>query len=77
MEDIQNLDQVLVDLERARITIYVAKSQFYLASIKIIGYIYDADGRNLNISKILRIIDWSKYINITLVWTFLGIYIYY
>ncbi len=55
VEYIQNLDKVLADLERAGVTIAGAKSQFFRAGIKIVGYICDANGRHLDTSKILKI----------------------
>ena len=57
VEYIQNLDKVLADLERAGVTIAGAKSQFCRAGIKIVGYICDANGRHLDTSKILKILD--------------------
>lgn len=47
-KDIQNLDKVLIDLERTGVTIARAKSQFYHVGIKIVEYIYDTDGRFSN-----------------------------
>lgn len=76
-EYIQNLDKVLTDLKRAGITIPGAKSQFYQAELKIVGYICDMDGRYPNTSKILKILDWPKCINITFVYAFMGVCIYY
>ena len=49
LKHIQNLDVILADLERAGITILGAKSQFYCAGIKIMGYIYNFEGRPLDL----------------------------
>lgn len=45
---IQNLDKVLADLKQVEVTIIRVKSQFYQANIKIIGYIYNADGHQFD-----------------------------
>lgn len=57
IKHIQNLDAVLANLERASITIARVKSQFYYSGIKIIGYICDSEGRYLDTSKVLKILD--------------------
>lgn len=77
VEYIQNLDKVLADLERVKVTIFKAKSQFCWAGIKIIRYIYDKNSRHLDISKVLNIFDWSECTNTILAQAFLGIYVYY
>lgn len=74
---IQNLNKVLADLERARVTIAGAKSQFCRFGIKSMRYIYDADGCYPEISKVFKIIDWLKCTDITLAYVFIGICIYY
>lgn len=43
VEYIHNLDTILVDLEKAGITIAKAKSQFCYSGINIIGYICDSE----------------------------------
>ena len=60
VEHIKNLDKVLADLERARVTIAGAKSQFCQAGIKIVGYICNADGCHPDTSKVLKISDWLE-----------------
>ena len=77
VKHIENFDKVLVDLERAGVTIARAKSQFYQASIKIVGYICNTDGCYQYTSKILKILDWLEYSDTTLARVFLEIYIYY
>lgn len=56
-EYIQNLDNVLADLKQMGVTIAKAKSQFCQASIKILGYICDADGCHPDTSKVLKILN--------------------
>ncbi len=73
---IQNLDKFLTDLERAGITIAGAKSQFCCIGIKIVGYIYDANSRYPDISKVLKILDWPECTDITSARGFLGVCVY-
>ncbi len=47
LEHIINLDQVLLDIKRARATIS-PKSQFYIDRIKLVGYVYSTEGRLLD-----------------------------
>lgn len=62
---IQNLDTVLVDLKKVGITIIGIKSQFCCASIKIVGYICNFEGQFSDISKVLKILNWSECVDIT------------
>lgn len=57
LEHIHNLNMVFVALERAEVTITGEKSQFFQAHINIVGYICDANGRDPNTSKVLKIFD--------------------
>ncbi len=77
LKHILNLDKVLADLERARITIARAKSQFCCASIKIVGYICDADGRYPDTFKVLKILDWPECTDVTSARAFMGVCVYY
>ncbi len=77
LEQIQNLDKVLADLERAGVTIAGAKSLFCRAGLKIVGYICDADGRHLDTSKVLKILDWPECIDVTSARAFMGVCVYY
>ncbi len=47
LKHIINLDQVLLDIKRARATIG-PKSQFYIDEIKLVGYVYSAEERLLD-----------------------------
>lgn len=77
LEYIQNLDIVLSDLEQVRVTIARTKSQFYQASIKIVGYIYDVDGCHSNTSKVLKIFYQPKYTDVILTCAFIEGCVYY
>ena len=77
VEHIQNLDHVLADLERAGVTISGAKSKFCQVGIKIVRYICDVNGRHPDTSKILKILDWPEYTDITSAQAFLGVCVYY
>lgn len=70
IEHIQNSDKVLANLKQAKITIFRIKSQFCWANMKIVRYICDADSCYPNISKLLKILNYLKYTNTTLIWEF-------
>lgn len=72
-EYIYNLIKVLADLERAGVTIVRNKSQFCQAGRKIVGFICDANGCHFNTSKILKILDWPEYTDVTSAYAFMGI----
>jgi hypothetical protein len=57
LEHIKSLDAVLVDLERASITISILKSHFYIIELKVVNFICDADDKHLDTIKIIKIID--------------------
>ena len=77
VKHIQNLDAVFVNLEKAGITIASTKSQFCYVGIKIVGFIWDLDGRHPDTSKDLKIFDWPKCINITAAQALMGVCVYY
>ncbi len=77
VEYIRNLDKVLADLEGAGVTIAGAKSQLGPACIKMIGYICDANGRQPNILKLLKFLDWPECTDTTSACAFMGVCVYY
>lgn len=54
-----------------------AKFQFCYTKFKIINYICNANGHHPDISKILKILNWLKCTNVTFIYVFIGVYIYY
>lgn len=76
-EYIQNLNKILANLEQAGIKIAGTKSQFCQAGHKIVSFISNVNGCYLDILKILKILDWPKWINILFVYAFIGVYVYY
>ncbi len=56
LEHIQWLDKILADLERIDCTILSAKSQFYIADIRVIRYLCDIEGRHPDTTKIIKIL---------------------
>ncbi len=77
VEHIQNLDKVSADLERAGVNIAEAKSRFFQAGIKIVGYICDANSCHPDTSKILKIFDWPECTDTTSARVFIGVFVYY
>ena len=51
-----NLNYILTNFKRVRVTIFVTKSIFYIINIIIIRYIYDAEGKYFKFIKILKIL---------------------
>jgi hypothetical protein len=77
IEYIQNIDKVLVNIELVGYTINAVKSQWYQESIPIIRYIYRTNSYRLNQTKIIKILKWERYKDISKVRSFLGIVTFY
>ncbi len=77
LEHIQNLDAVFVNLEGAGVAIFGTKSQFCRARIKIVGFIFDANGCHSDTAKVLKIIDWPSGTDITTDRAFIVVSVYY
>ena len=77
LKHIQWLDRILADLERTNYTISDAKSQFYIADIRVIRYLYDIEDRHPDTSKIIKIFKYLHYDSVTETRVFLDIYIYF
>ena len=77
LEHLQNLDQVLLDLERAGATIAGGKLQLCMLGIEVVGYVCDRDGRHPQQAKVAKILAWPAPINSTELKGFLGICVYY
>ena len=74
---IQQLNAILIDLERVGCIISGAKSYFYKSEIVIIGYLCNGNGRLLKALKVAKIILQEKCKDVWLVRAFLGVYTYY
>ena len=77
LEHIVNCDKVLLELERAGVTIAAEKTQWCMPGVKIVGYVCDSDGRHPDSAKIIKILDWPACENPTEVKSFLGVCVYY
>ncbi len=77
LEHIQRLDTILANLERAGATVSENKSQFCMAGIKVVGYIYNSEDRHPDVSKITKILEWSLLSDIATARAFIGVYIYF
>ena len=77
MEYIRNLDAIIADIKRLRTTIFIKKSKFCIAGLKIVRYICDANGRHPDYAKVTKILEWLFYKNATEARAFIRIYIYY
>jgi hypothetical protein len=74
---IQNLNAVLADLKRAKAIMSVKKLKFYMTEFKIVKYAYDTNNKYSDFLKILKILNWKKYNDITKVKAFIKICEYY
>ena len=77
LEHIQKLDTILINLKRTGATVSKNKSQFYIAGIKMIGYIYNFKNRHPDVSKIIKILKWPPLNNIIIIRAFISVYIYF
>ena len=77
MEHLQWMDAVLADLERAGATVSGEKSQFCLRGLKMVGFIYDTDGKHPESLKVIKILEWTRCDTQRDVRVFLGICVYY
>ena len=50
------MDSILADVERAGLTIYSEKLEFYVRGVKIIGFVCDPGGKRPSTSKVIKII---------------------
>jgi len=53
------------------------KSQFYIDRINVVGFIYSIEERLLISLKVIKILKWEGYKDLTKAKSFLGIYTYY
>ncbi len=77
LERIQNLDKVLVDVERSGVTTSGVKSPFCMTGIKIVSFICDADGRPPESAKMAKVVDWEPCCNLSAARAFIGLCVYY
>ncbi|KAK1916453.1 hypothetical protein P3342_004272 [Pyrenophora teres f. teres] len=76
-EHLSNMDQVLADIERAGATISGHKSDFCYASMIVVGYRIDRNGRHPDMKKVEKILTWPKPTNQKDVRMFIGVCVYY
>jgi hypothetical protein len=77
LEHIKSLDAVLVDLERASVTISTLKSHFCMIELKVVSFICDANDRHLDTIKVIKIIDWLECKNAIEARAFIDVCVYY
>jgi len=72
LDHIVKLDQTLLKLERAGMTISGEKMQLCMEAIELVGYICDSDGRHPNKTKVSKILSWGPCKSKTEVRAFVG-----
>ena len=48
-----------------------------MAGIKVVGYVCDSEGRHPDVSKVIKILEWSPLSDITTARVFIGVYVYF
>ena len=76
-EHIRNLNAVLIDFKRTECTVSGVKSQFLMAGLKIMEYIYDIQRRRPDTAKVIKILKWTKCNNVAEIRAFIGICVYF
>ena len=76
LEYIQNLDKVLVAVELAG-GIIGPKSQWCIDGVVVVGFVCGSVGRSPESSKVIKILDWPLYTDLTSTRAFLGVCVYY
>jgi hypothetical protein len=71
------MDGILANLEKAGCTISGVKLQFCMSGLRIMEFVYDILRRHPNISKVIKIVKWPFFNDITEVRVFVGVAIYY
>ena len=77
LEHIQSFDRVLTDIKQVGTTIAGTKSQFCISGLKVVGYVCNANGKNPDVAKVIKNLDWLDPVNPTKTQAFLGVCVYY
>ena len=64
-------------MERVGVIVSEDKSQFCIAGIKVVGYIYNFEGRYPDVFKMTKILEWPLLSDIITVRAFIGVYVYF
>ncbi len=48
-----------------------------MVGIRVVGYLCDIESRHLDTTKVVKILEWLYYDNVTEVRVFFGVYIYF
>jgi hypothetical protein len=77
LEYIKSLDAMLVDREKASVTISIFKSYFCIIELKVVSFICDANDRHFDTIKVIKIIDWLECKNAIEARVFIDVCVYY
>ena len=66
-----------INLKKTEYTILDEKSQFYMSELNIIDFVYDLSDRSSETAKIIKILEWSFYCNISKIRAFINVCVYY
>ena len=76
-EHLINLEKTLWFMELIGTTIAAEKSQFIMARLKIVGWVYNYNGQHLDKVKIAKVLDWPVPVNISKLYRFIGLAVYF
>ena len=74
---IQFLDRILINIELSDCIISETKLKFCVFKVKIVKYVCDIEERRPKTAKIIKILEWPLYEDITEVRAFVGVCVYY
>ncbi len=77
LKHIKNLEFVLLNFELINCIRSDKKSQFCMSSIKIVRFVYDFHDCRSKDFKIIKILEWCFCHNVTSVWAFIEVCVYY
>ena len=76
-EHLINLEKTLWFLELTGTTITAEKSQFIMAGLKIVSWVYDYNSQHLDKVKITKILNWPVPVNIPKLYGFIRLTVYF
>lgn len=65
LKHIQFFAQIFADIKQAETIIAGIKSQFCIFGLKVVDYIYDANRKHPNAAKVIKILDWLDFVDLT------------
>ncbi len=77
MKHIQWLNEILIDIKRIDCIIFEEKSQFCCEELRVIKFVCDVEKRHSDMTKMIKILNWSFYQDVVNVREFIEICVFY